>query len=288
MNGILRRAWERICSFFRRSRLDREFDAEIAAHLDLAIDENIRGGMSPEEARRLALIRLGGLQQSKELHRRARGLPALEIGIQDLRYRLRTLRRDRSFAVVAVLMLGLGIGANVAVFSVVNEILLRPLPFKDPRQLVWIEQANGKSGLSSLTYSVDAYEGFRQRNRTLEDVTGYFPFSPPDNYRLGGHGDPLPVTAISVLGNFFQVLGVEPAIGRVFLPEETQRNGRAAVLRVSILAAAVRRRPGSRGPSHRLKRNAGHGHRRSARSIRFRRGVFAQRKGGCVRSGHSG
>jgi hypothetical protein len=127
-------------------------------------------------------------------------------------------------------MLGLGIGANVAVFSVVNEILLRPLPFKDSRQLVWIEQANGKSGLSSLTYSVDPYEGFRQRSGTLEDVTGCFPFSPPDNYRLGGHGDPLPVTAISVLGTFFQVLGVEPAIGRAFVPEETQRNGPAAVL----------------------------------------------------------
>ena len=230
MNGVFRRAFERIGSFFRRSRLDREFDAEIATHLELATDENIRRGMNREEARREALIRIGGLQQSKELHRQARGLPALEIGLQDLRYTLRTLRRDRGFAAVAVLMLGLGIGANVAVFSVVNDILLRPLPFQDPQQLVWIEQAHGKSGLSSLTYSVDAYEGFRQRNRTLKDVTGYFPFSPPDNYRLGGHSDPLPVTAMSVLGNFFQVLGVEPAIGRMFLPEETQRNGRAAVL----------------------------------------------------------
>jgi predicted permease len=174
--------------------------------------------------------RVGSGWRSEDGHREARRLPFLEVAIQDLRYALRTFRRDAGFALVAVLMLGLGIGANAAVFGVVNEILVRPLPFKESTRLGWIEQANGKAGLSSLTYSVDGYEGFRARNRSFDDVTGYFPFSSPDNYRLAGHGDPIPVSAMAVIGNFFQVLGVEPMIGRGFTTEEAQRGGRAAVL----------------------------------------------------------
>jgi predicted permease len=228
--GDLRRIVARIRAVFGRSQLDREFNEEATAHIQLAVDENMRRGMREDEARRDALVRFGGVLQSKEYQRDARGLPFLEVAIQDLRCAVRTLRRDPGFAVVAVLMLGLGIGANAAVFSIVNEILLRPLPFKDSQQLAWIEQANGRSGLSSLTYSVDAYEGFRARNRSFEDVTGYFPFSAPDNERLGGHGEPIPVTVMSVVGNFFQVLGIDPAIGRVFTPEEIQRGGRPAVL----------------------------------------------------------
>lgn len=150
--------------------------------------------------------------------------------LQDLRYILRTLRRDPVFTLIAVLILGLGIGANVAVFSVVNGILLRALPLPNAQQLIWIAPVKGESGLSSLTYSVDAYEEFRTRNRSFEDVTGYFAFSSPDNYRLRGNSDPLPVTAISIAGNFFRVLGVQPRIGRLFTAEECQRNGRAAVL----------------------------------------------------------
>ncbi len=230
MIGAMQRIVQRVRAVFGQGDLDREFADEAASHIQLAIDENLRRGMTEDDARRDALIRFGGVQQSKEYHRDTRGLPFVDVALQDVRYTLRTLRRDPGFTLVAVLMLGLGIGANAAVFSVVNQILLRPLPFKDPQQLVWIEQANGRSGLSSLTYSVDAYEGFRARNRSFEDVTAYFPFSSPDNYRLGGHGDPLPVTAMSVVGNFFQVLGVEPAMGRLFTAEETQRGGRAAVL----------------------------------------------------------
>ncbi|MGH9656840.1 MAG: ABC transporter permease, partial [Bryobacteraceae bacterium] len=146
------------------------------------------------------------------------------------RYTFRTLRRDRSFALIAVLMLGLGIGANVAVFSVVDGILLRPLPLHNPKQLVWIEPTRGRSGLSSLTYSVDAYEEFRSRTQAFQDVTGYFPFSSPDNVNLTGHGEPLPFTAISVMGNFFRTLGVQPRMGRLFTAEECQKNGRPAVL----------------------------------------------------------
>ncbi len=230
MTGSLRRAFERIRAMFRGRPLDRDLDAELEAHIGFAVEENMRQGLDRDEARRQALIRLGGVQQSKERQREARGLAVIEVVLQDLRYTARTLRRDPVFAAIAVVMLGLGIGANVAVFSVVNGMLLRPLPFRDPRQLIWIAQAKGRSGLSSLTYSADAYDEFRERSRSFQNVTGYFPFSTPDNFRLTGHGDPLPVTGIVVVGNFFPVLGVKPALGRSFTAEECRKNGRAVVL----------------------------------------------------------
>src|SRR5438270_1449919 len=132
--------------------------------------------------------------------------PGLDSFRQDLRYTLRTLRRDRGFTAIAMLILGLGIGANIAVFSVVNTILLRPLPFANPEQLVWIAPPETKCGFSCETYSADAYEELRAQNHSLQDVTGYFAFSTSDNYRLTGRGEPLPATGIIVAGNFFQLL----------------------------------------------------------------------------------
>ena len=230
MIDSVRQAFQRVRAFFRSEEMESDLSAELASHLDLAIEENLRLGMSADEARRQALIRFGGVGRAREEHREARGLPGLDVLLQDLRYTVRTLRRDRAFTLIAVVILALGIGANIAVFSVVNGILLRPLPFHDPQQLVWMAPANGKSGLSSETYSVDAYEEFRDENRSFQAVTGYFAFSSPDNFRLRGHGDPLPVTGISVVGNFFRTLGVKPLLGRLFTAEECERNGRPAVL----------------------------------------------------------
>jgi hypothetical protein len=116
----------------------------------MATEENIRRGMTPPEARRQALIRFGGVQQAREQHRGTRGLPFLDTLGQDLRYTLRTLRRDPGFTGVAVLILALGIGANVAVFSVVGTILLRP-PFPHAQELVWIPRAASKCGQSCAT-----------------------------------------------------------------------------------------------------------------------------------------
>ena len=229
ISGIWR-ALARGRSMFGQTELDRQFDDEAAAHIQIAIDDMVRGGMSEEAARREALLEFGGVAQSRERHRDERGLPVLEVAWQDLRYSARTLRRDPGFALVAVLMLGLGIGANAAVFSIVNQILLRPLPFKNSNELVWIEQSRARSGLSSQTYSVDAYERFRARSRSFTDVSGYFPFSSPDNDKLAANGEAVPITTISVLANFFSVLRVEPAMGRLFAPEETRLGGRPAVL----------------------------------------------------------
>jgi len=132
-----------------------------------------------------------------------------------------------------VLILALGIGANIAVFSVVNTLMLRPLPFPNAQELVWIAPPPTKCGLSCATYSTDAYDEFRMGSRSYQDVTGYFAFSLPGNVNLRiGNGVPVPATSIDVIANFFQVLGVQPAMGRLFRPEDG-RNGAAPVVVLS-------------------------------------------------------
>jgi predicted permease len=230
MMDSLRQALQRLLSFFRKAPLDRDLDAEMASHLAFAIEENLRRGLSPEEASRQALVRFGGVSQSKEQHREARGLPALDLLLQDLRYTLRTLRRDRSFAAVAVLILALGIGAKITVFSVVNTILLRPLPFRNPQQLVWMASERGVGGLSAVTYTVSAYEEFQRHNRSFQDVTAYDPFFGDSDYKLTGHGEPQELAAVPVASNFFSMLGIQPELGRLFTPEECRKGGPPAVL----------------------------------------------------------
>lgn len=230
MTGSFRRVLCRLSAHFHRQPLDRELDAEITSHLEFAVEENIRFGMSPEEARRQALLRFGGLEQAREQHRGVRGMPALDILMQDLRFTFRTLRRDRAFTVIAILILGLGIGANIAVFSVVDAILLRPLPFHHPQRLVWISGGAKENGLSNITYSVDAYRKYQSQTRTLQAVTAYMPFFGDSDYELEGKGVPRPVTGVMVAGNFFQVLGIQPVLGRLFTAGECQKGGRPAVL----------------------------------------------------------
>ncbi len=230
MLDFLQQGWNRVRAFFGKDAMDSDLDEEMQAHLELAVDENMRAGMTQEEARRQALVKFGGVQQAREQHRAARGLPFLDVLLQDLRYTFRTLRRDAGFTVIAVLILGLGIGANVAIFSVVDTILLRPLPFQNPQRLVRIVDLTGKSGESSMTYSVDAYDQLRAQNHSYQDVAGYFAFSTADNMNLTGRGVPQPITGIMVTGNFFQTLGVRPMLGRLFTKDELTLNGPNAVL----------------------------------------------------------
>src|SRR5579864_5595734 len=160
--------------------------------------------------------------ESPELHRQPSGLAVLDHVQQDLRYTFRSLRHDPSFTAVSLLILALAIGANISVFSVVNTLLLRPLPFPNAHELVWIAPPPSECGLSCATDSADAYEEFRAQSRVYQDVTGYEAFSTPDNIRLTGRGEPEPATSIDVIGNFFQVLGVQPAMGRFFTSEEAR------------------------------------------------------------------
>ena len=241
----MRRLIQRVKAFFGRRRRDADLEAELAAHLDFAIEENIERGLSPQEARREALAKIGGMQQAREKHRETRGLMKIDIVMYDLRYTFRTLGRDLGFTIAAVLILALGIGANVAVFSVVNTLLLRPLPFPDSHQLVWIAPPPTKCGLSCATYSTDAYDEFRTGSRSYQDVTGYFAFSTPGNLSLNQNGSIVPATSIDVIANFFQVLGVQPAMGRLLRPEDGL-DGAAPVI---VLSDAWWRRQFNADPS---------------------------------------
>ncbi|QNI30208.1 ABC transporter permease [Alloacidobacterium dinghuense] len=227
---LFRQMLGRVRSFLHKAPLDGELDAEIASHLEMAVEENTRRGMHPEEARRRAMIRFGGLQQAREQHRETRGLPWMDVLMQDLRFTSRTLAKDRGFTIIAVLILGLGIGANVAVFSVVNTILLRPLPFHDPERLVRIVEKNAGTNESAKTYTADATQDYQQQNRSFQSVSGYFAFTGPDNLKLVGNGQPLPVTGILVAENFFQTLGVDPFMGRLFRSEEFVKHAQPVAL----------------------------------------------------------
>jgi predicted permease len=203
---------------------------ELHFHMQAKIDDLVAQGWSPDAARQEAERRFGdlravqqiGVRLGEKMERRKLLRDYWTDSVQDVRYTFRTLRRDPGFALVAILILALAIGANVAVFSVVDTLLLRPLPFPDSLQLVWIAPPPNACGLSCATYSADAYEEFREQSRVYQDVTGYEAFTTPDNLRLTGRGEPEPATSFTVVGNFFQVLGVQPAMGRSFSAEESR------------------------------------------------------------------
>ena len=231
--GAIREAFNRLLSFFHKQERDSDLEAELQSHIDLAVEENISHGMPPDEARRRALVRIGGVQQAKEQQRAARGLPWLDILLQDLRYTLRTLGRDVGFTVIAILILALGIGANIVVFSVVDTILLRPLPFPEADRLVRIAPKVSKCGASCATYSTDAVQEFQRQNRSFSDFTGYDAFTAPGNWKLTGGGVPVPVSQIDVMDNFFHTLGVQPLMGRLTFTAEESRPSASPVVILS-------------------------------------------------------
>jgi predicted permease len=231
MSGRWRAAVEKAVSFFRKKDLDRDLEAELAAHLDLAVEENLRRGMPVDEARRKAIIQLGGLEQTKEVQRDARGIPALDSFLQDLRYTFRTLRKDAGFATFAILIVALGIGASSTVFSVLDTLLMKPLPFREPNRLVWIANRTKIDGdLSGATLQVGLMLDFRQRNQSFADVAGYFAFYGVGDSTLTGGGEPERLSNVPVSQNFFPLLGIQPQIGRQFTADECKWNGPHVVM----------------------------------------------------------
>ena len=219
--------WQRL---FHGEQLELDLDKELRFHFEQQVAENMRTGMTEEQARRATRLAFGGLNQVKEDCRESRGTLWVASVAQDLRFTLRTLRRDRAFTMVAVLILALGIGANIAVFSVVDTILLRPLPFHDASRLAWLAGNNGTGALSDTTFRVDAYEEIQRHNQSFQDMTAYVPFFATSDAKMTGSGEPRVLAGVWVAGNFFSMLGIQPQLGRLFTPEETVKGGRPAVL----------------------------------------------------------
>ena len=212
----IQRLWLRLQTLFSRHRVVKQLDDEIQFHLDQQAAEYVAAGMDQEEARHAAMRTFGNPTLLKEQTIETWGWARLdEIG-QDLRVAFRGMRRDAGSTVFAILIAGIGIGASSTVFSVVNALLLRPLPFRDPGGLVWISNAE--------YYSTQAehYSDLREENRSFTDLAGWSGFYGKGDKELTGTGEPERLTSVPVTENFFALLGVEPTIGRSFTREECQ------------------------------------------------------------------
>jgi len=189
-------------------------------------EENLRRGMTFEEAQRAAKVRLGGMTQLRETHRELHGWLAFESFFQDVRYALRTLRKSPGFTLVCVLTLGLGIGASTAIFSVVNAVLLRPLPFPNHDRLVRLEERH--PGVSNGNFTYASYLDIERQSKSIENISAFRPWS----FNLTGNGEPEQVSGAMVSGDFFSALGSSPVLGRMIQAEDNAPGGdnRVAVI----------------------------------------------------------
>src|SRR5579859_7178764 len=226
----LRELLSRCASLLRRKKLDRDLDDEVEAHLELAIHENIRRGMSLPEARTAALLAFGGLTQIKETYRVQRGMPFMEILAQDLRYAIRRLRSSPGFTLVVVITLALGIGANTAIFTLVQGILLRSLPVADPSRLYRVGDRTtccyysgfeNESGDFDL-FSYDLYRQFKQAAPEFEELAAVEAGGSGYSVRAGSE-PPRPLRTEFVSGNYFSTLGINAYSGRVFTESDEDR-----------------------------------------------------------------
>jgi putative ABC transport system permease protein len=216
----------RFRSLFKRGRVERELSDELRFHLENLAQEYVAHGMTPEEARYAALRELGGVEQIKEECRDMRRVNNIENTIQDIRYGLRMLARNRGFAAVAIITLALGIGANTAIFSVVNTVLLRPLPFKDPSRLVWATERFHVVHGASTVISPD-FIGWKDRNQVFEQIGA---FNQTVGANLTAAGEPARVRVVKVSAGLFPMLGVQPIAGRTFVPAESKQGQRHVAL----------------------------------------------------------
>jgi len=218
----------RLLALFRRQRLDDNLDEELRAHIEMLTEENVRRGMSPAAARYAALRSFGGVEQTKEIYREQRGLPMMDTFAQDFRSGLSQLRRNPVFAAVAVLTLALGVGANTAIFSVVYAVLLKPLPFQSPGQLVRVFEANERAGIPAEGCSYAEFQEWQRQNHIFSGMAAV----QGHDLNLTGHGEPMVVRVGDVTAGFFSVLGVPPMLGRTFLPGD-DAEGAAPVVVIS-------------------------------------------------------
>src|SRR5262245_22218510 len=230
----------RLRSIFRRRQVEQELDEELRYHIERQIEEHISKGMTEEEARHAALRAMGGVERRKEECRDMRRVRRLQDLIQDVRYSLRILRKSPGFTAVASLTLALGIGANTAIFSVVNAVFLRPLPYYDPQRLVYVtgieghdKDENGVGWRGEFAGAAD-YIHWREQTQTFEHLVA---FLPRQTY-MTGRGEPERLDTVTTTADLFPALGVAPQLGRAFTQEEDRPGGEP----VAILSHAFWKR----------------------------------------------
>ena len=207
---VLGRWKRRLRALLHKGELDRELDEELRYHLEREVELNVAGGMEPGEARFAAARSFGGVARAREACREARGVRPIEDLWQDLRYGWRTFRRKPGFTLVAVLTLALGIGANTAIFSVFNGVLLKSLPFPDPERLVALSEISESGRVTAVAYP--DYLDWRAGQTVFENLAARMPAGGV----LTGDGEPERVTGRMVTASFFPTLGVRPQAGRFF------------------------------------------------------------------------
>jgi len=221
MLSRMTRLWR---NFFAKRRNDRDLDDEVHSYVDLLAEEKMREGMRPDEARRTARIELGGVEQVKEDVREVRAGAWLDIVFQDIRYGARMLRKNPGFTAVAILTLALGIGANTAIFSVVSAVLLRPLPYANPQQLIVLRETTQSVGPHSPSYP--DFLDWRKQSRTFSQMAAIN----NREFNLSGVAQPENISGYAVSANCLSMLGVRPFLGRDFLPSEDAPGSAPVVL----------------------------------------------------------
>jgi predicted permease len=239
----------RLRSLLRRNRVERELDEEFQYHLERQVGEYIAQGMTPEEARYAALRAIGGIEQRKEECRDMRRVSFIEDLLRDLSYGLGALRRNPGFAVVAVLTLALGIGANTAIFSVINAVLLRPLPFSQPDRLVHIWQTHPALGPTQTTY-LD-YSDWRKAARSFQGIAAYT-FQATNQVQLLGEGEPEQIQATMVSHDLLSIIGVKMLQGRGFTADDEEKAQRVVLISERLWRRRFSADPGVIGRAIRL------------------------------------
>ena len=217
--AFFRAAFLRFANLFRKQKLDRELSDELQGHLQLHIDDNLRAGITPAEARRLALLKLGGLQNTTEAVRDFRGFPWIESIFQDLRFSFRMLLKSPGFVSIVVLSLALGIGANTTIFSVMNALLYRPLPYPHAERMVAIWEIPLGQPEQGQPPPIAEILDWQKQNHVFEDIALWS--GTEDSVFAGAHGSE-PVEIQDVTPNFFSLLNAQPLRGRIFAPDEMQ------------------------------------------------------------------
>ena len=214
----LRAGLVRLVGIFGRKARDHELMEELESHLQMHIEDNLRAGLEPQEARRQALVKLGGVEQTKEAYRRGDGFPMLADLWQDIRYGARTLRKNPGFTLVAVLTLALGIGANTAIFSVVHSVLLHALPYRDAERLVVVWENNRSGNHPRNVISPINFLEWQAQAKSFEGLAAFY----DTRFNLTGAGEPVAAPVQVATSNLFSVLGADALLGRTFTAEDAE------------------------------------------------------------------